>query len=70
MELIARWESKSKKWFVELYKDSHGYGYRAVGAGGYLGYCDWSDATAIKIMEPRIEDFQPDANKVPMIRTI
>lgn len=65
--VVARWESKSGKWHVTLYQDAYGYTYKAVNAGGNLGALP-SDADAIAAIEPRVNDFQPDANKGAMRR--
>lgn len=65
--IIARWESKSGKYHVTLYCDDYGYSYSAVNAGGNLGAFA-SDADAIAAIAPRVNDFQPDANKTPMQR--
>ena len=70
VNLVASWESRSKKWFVDLYRDvATGYSYRGRGCGGYLGALP-SDACAIAQIETRVErgDFQPDANTTPMRR--
>jgi hypothetical protein len=65
---IARWESKGHAHIVELWKQGgSGYCYRAIGAGGYLGHFP-SDADAIAVLEPRLNDFQPDCNSTPMKR--
>ena len=66
--LVARWESRSGKWWAELYRDSLGYSYRAVGAGGVLGGA--SEAEAVAEMEKRLPLFQPDAAKTPMRRVL
>lgn len=36
-ELIARWESKGKKFFVELYYYEGHYSYRTENGGGFIG---------------------------------
>lgn len=41
-QLLAKWESRGKRWFVELYAETlgdllPGYSYRGVGCGGYIG---------------------------------
>jgi len=66
--LVARWESKSGKHYAELYRDDWGYCYKANGAGGNLGSVP--EADAIASIERRVNDFQPDANKTPMRRTV
>ena len=61
---VARWESRSGKHTVILTRDRWGYTYRAAGASG--SYHAESDDAAIAHLEPRVDDFQPDANKTPM----
>lgn len=76
--LIARWESRSGKHWVDLYFnpafqlangnvviDAH---YKAPGCGG--GITATSEAEAIQAMQARVDSgyFQPDANKTPMHR--
>lgn len=67
--IVAQWMSKSGKYHVTLYHDVLGYSYRAVDAGGNLGALP-DDATAIAALAPRVNDYQPDANKTPMQRTV
>lgn len=69
MRIVARWESRSKKWYVELYQDQYGYAYKAVEAGGSLGIYS-NDAAAIATMQARIHYMQPDANTTPMRRVL
>lgn len=66
--LVARWTSRSGKHHVALYHDAMGYFYNATGGSGYLGKLA-SDEAAIHALEPRVNDFQPDKNRTPMIRT-
>ena len=68
--LIARWESKTGKHFVELYRDMRGYSYHAPGAGGSLGVLP-SDEIAIEKIKKIVDVgyFLPDAAKTPMHRT-
>jgi len=64
-QAVARWESKSGKHWLEVYADQWGGAYfRAPGAGGSRG----SVAEAIAWCELHSGDFQPDANKTPMVR--
>lgn len=65
--LIARWESRSGKHWVDLYRDELGYTYKAPGQGGNLGALS-SDSIAVRMIELRLENFQPDANTTPMRR--
>lgn len=67
--IVARWESKTRKWFVVLESfDGRGYGYTANDSGGVL-YAD-DDADAIAQVQARVDLglFQPDAAKTPMRR--
>lgn len=65
--LVGRWESKGGAHVVELYKqDGTGYSYRARDASGYLGNHFENDGEALAAFLPRVNDFQPDANKTPM----
>jgi hypothetical protein len=66
--LVARWTSRSGKHHVALYHDAFGYFYNATGGSGYLGKLA-SDEAAIRALEPRVNDFQPDRNRTPMLRT-
>ena len=66
--LVARWASRSGKHHVTLYHDALGYFYNATGGSGYLGKLA-SDEAAIRTLEPRVNDFQPDRNRTPMVRT-
>ena len=42
--VVARWKAKGGKRWVELYQDSHGYGYKSDNGGGYLGNLGSDDA--------------------------
>jgi hypothetical protein len=67
--VVARWESRSGKHWVDLYAyPDSGHGYKAPGCGGFLGVMD--EAAALAIMEQKVADgyFQPDANVTPMRR--
>jgi hypothetical protein len=68
MTVIARWESKSKKHWVDLEKDQWGFAYSSPGSGGSLGRI--SKDEALLEMERRVNMglFQPDKNKTPMVR--
>lgn len=44
--IIARWEAKGGKRYIELYRDEFGYGYRGDRCGGNLGALA-TDADAI-----------------------
>lgn len=65
-KVIARWESKSGKYWVELTSSESGVSYGAPGAGGSLGRV--GDSEAIAEIQRRVDlgYFQPDANKTPM----
>ena len=67
--LVARWESKSRKHFADLYQDaeeSQVYSYRGNGYGGCLGVLTRQEA--VRIMQERVDSnyFQPDNAKTPM----
>jgi hypothetical protein len=67
--IVARWESKSGKHWVELTRSEYGVSYSAPQAGGtFANPC--TDAEAIADMAQRVAlgYFQPDANKTPMKR--
>lgn len=76
--IIARWESRSGKHWVNLYfnpafkladghivADAH---YEGIGCGGSIAAS--TESEAIAAMETRVASgyFQPDANKTPMKR--
>lgn len=65
---IARWESRSGKHHVTLYRDQYGVSYVSHGASGFMG--NLTDVDAIAQLERRVNDFQPDALTSPMRRTI
>jgi len=64
--VIARWQSRSGKHWVELKKDEYGYHYDAPGASGVLG--NITEEEAIRQMEQRVPYMQPDKAKTPMRR--
>lgn len=66
--IIARWQSKSGKWWVHLYKNAHGYSYRGVDCGGFIGALEGEDTKAIAYIESRLDTFQPDNAKTKMKR--
>jgi hypothetical protein len=66
--VIARWESKRGKDWLELYEDKHGMGYEANGAGGFLGKV--TRERAIEDMEQRIANGMYCSQKTPMKRTV
>lgn len=68
--LIARWESRSGKWWAELYHDGTAATYKAVDAGGCLGCL--TEHQAIKQMQQRADMgyFQPDAATTRMKRAV
>lgn len=65
---IARWESKSRKHWVELYHDGEAATYHAADAGGCLGAM--SEAQAIAVMQRKVDHgyFLPDSAKTGMRR--
>jgi hypothetical protein len=68
-KVLARWESKSGKHWVELTQSESGAAfYNAPQAVGSLGMV--KDIDAIAEMQKRVDlgYFQPDANKTPMKR--
>jgi hypothetical protein len=67
--IVARWESKSGKHWVELTRSEYGVSYSAPQACGTFAK-DATDAEAIADMAQRVAlgYFQPDANKTPMKR--
>lgn len=68
-QVVARWESSSGRWTVELIKvKGLGFKYEADSAGGWLAANTVESAVAE--LERRIGDFQPDANRRPMRRVL
>jgi len=70
-KIIAKWESKSHKWFAVLYEHTNGaYSYSGASCGGSLGIIPRQQA--IDLMQSRVDQgyFQPDANKTPMRRVL
>jgi hypothetical protein len=68
-KILARWESKSGKHWVDLIQyESGGFGYSAPGQSGTLARGE--DVEAISEIQRRVDlgYFQPDANKTPMKR--
>lgn len=68
-ELVARWESKGGKHWVELYKHpTGGYSYRAPDAGGAFGIAD--EPQVMQMMEQKLREgyFTPDSSKHPLKR--
>lgn len=67
---IGRWESDGGTYWVELYRDAHGYGYDGKGCGGFIG--NVTEAEALRFIEPKTVGgaayFHP--GKRPMKRTI
>jgi hypothetical protein len=76
--IIARWESRGGKHWVELYADEHGYGYDGNGCGGDFHprtkLCIFgsipasSDSHARALMQAKVDSgyFLPDDAKTPM----
>lgn len=69
--MIAKWESKSGKHYVNLIKYGEGYGYTSSDGGGYFGNLSCNEE-AIALMQAKVDNgyFQPDANKTPMHRVV
>jgi len=65
--LIARWETRGKRYWAELYKDKLGYSYKTDSGGGNIGSLP-SDEIAIKTMENKLSYLTPDAAKNLMKR--
>ena len=66
---LARWQSRSKKHWVELSQTEHGFKYTAPDCGGYLAA--QARLGAVEELQAKVDSgyFQPDANKTPMHRT-
>ena len=66
---LAKWESKSGKYWVTLTRNTYGVSYTAPQACGTFAN-PITDADAIAEMEKQVSEgyFQPDANKTPMKR--
>lgn len=68
-KIIAKWQSVGGAHYVELWKHhGSGWSYRSSNASGYLGNDFESNEAAIAAFELRVNDFQPDRNKIPMKR--
>lgn len=68
-DLLARWESKGGKYWVEVYSDERGQTYHSDDGGGNLG--NIGEDAAIEQVEKRVlrGDFLPDRAKTPMVMT-
>jgi len=68
-DLLARWESKGGKYWVEVYSDETGQTYRSDDGGGNLG--NIGEDAAIEQVEKRVlrGDFLPDRARTPMVMT-
>lgn len=66
--IVARWESRSGKHWVNLVSDQWGYGYESVSCGGWMGQVSYASALASIQGKIDMGYFQPDANKLPMQR--
>ena len=42
--MLARWETKRKKHWLELYRDQWGYSYKTNNGGGFMGNITQSEA--------------------------
>src|SRR4051812_2136496 len=57
-DILARWESRSGKHWVNLDRGESGYGYRSNGSGGSLGLrAEW---VASEEAKGRVFDFAPN----------
>lgn len=67
--LIAKWESRSGKYYAELFHDGESAFYCGDDCGGNLGLM--SKESAITTLQARVDSgyFLPDAAKTPMKRT-
>ena len=67
---IARWESRSGKHYVDLWRGRWGPSYDSPGASGSMG--NITDAQAIAEIERKLSwgMFQPDKAKTPMRRVV
>jgi hypothetical protein len=67
---VARWESKSGKHWVNLYRSDNpalkGYGFDSPDIHGWFG--DIGEEQAIRELQRRLDTFQPSRNKTPMLR--
>ncbi len=63
---LARWESRSGKYYLEALSGQYGPIYVARGASGFRP--DLTETEMIEWCEQHANDFQPDANTSPMIR--
>ena len=70
MTWLARWESRSGKWWVDLFRDRGSYyTYKGVDCMGSLGVLP-SPEYAVGVMETKVASghFQPDAARTNMRR--
>lgn len=65
-ELVARWESKSGKHWVEVYDSPQGQSYSASGGAGGWFYDGPEAMMARMTNRVAMGDFQPDSAKTPM----
>lgn len=59
--LIARWETRGRKYWLELYEDQFGFSYQMDNGGGSMGYIPRNDALA------RVQGMVDDARKIDRI---
>ena len=69
MKMLARWESRGGKHWVELHGADGCYSYRGNGCGGSLGRLETID-TAVVVVQAKVNSgyFLPDSAKLPMKR--
>lgn len=65
--VVARWESRSGKHYVNLTRDEYGYGYTTPNSSGYFGNIT-REAAEQQIERRVLPVAQPDTNKLPMVR--
>ena len=69
--LVARWVSRGRAYWVDLYEYAGCYNYTDTNGGGVLGAIE-TDEEAIAVMQGKVNDalFQPDSAQMPMIRVL
>lgn len=69
--LLAKWESRGKAHYVELYQDGISYNFRGNDCGGCLGSIETVEM-AVAIMQRKVESgyFLPDNAILPMKRVV
>lgn len=64
---VARWQTPSGAYWVEMYQDQWGYGYDARGAGGWFGSADFETALADLERMIKMGCFQPGSRPVERV---